>query len=178
MKTRSNDLARVFSFRMICIREQRFPWLGIDPDLNYDTMSLVKLKTLRHIAKLSEKLFAVVPNIPQYNIKSFRLLNYMVDIKLAVQRIAKLLDTYFTQNKLSLFQMRSLDLLNFFLKEIVSEDVLVEANLGEVFVDEIYNVMRVANELEYPPMPQCNWCGENILYRYLQLLLHSPSHNP
>lgn len=152
-----------FLFRVTSIQDKKFPWQGIEKNLNYDTLSLIKLKVLRWIARMSEKVYLIVPRIEEYNIKAYVLLHYMVDIKLAVGRMTKLLNIYFTDKKLSLFQMQSLDLLNFFLKEMVAKDILAKANLGETFIDEIYGVMRIANEIQYPPMPHCLWCGENIL---------------
>ncbi|KAJ3661420.1 hypothetical protein Zmor_005815 [Zophobas morio] len=146
------------TLRVTCLQEKVFPWKGIDPNLNYDTLPLLKLKILRWISKLSEKIYPMIARVEEYHIKAYVLLNYAVDIKLAVQRMTKLLNVYFSEKKLSLFQMQSLDLLNFFLKEMVVTDVLTKANLGEVFVDEMYNVMKIANELQYPPMPQWTSC--------------------
>ncbi|EEZ99572.2 hypothetical protein TcasGA2_TC001557 [Tribolium castaneum] len=151
------------TLRVNCLQEKVFPWKGIDRNLNYDTLPLLKLKILRWIAKLSEKIYPMISRVEEYHIKAYVLLNYAVDIKLAVQRMTKLLNIYFSEKKLSLFQMQSLDLLNFFLKEMVVKDVLTKANLGETFIDEIFNVVKIANELQYPPMPQCLWCGEKII---------------
>jgi hypothetical protein len=105
----------------------------------------------------------MISRVEEYHIKAYVLLNYAVDIKLAVERMTKLLNIYFSEKKLSLFQMQSLDLLNFFLKEMVVKEILTKANLGETFIDDMYNVMKIANELQYPPMPQCFWCGEKII---------------
>ncbi|XP_068918058.1 uncharacterized protein [Tenebrio molitor] len=151
------------TLRVNCLQEKVFPWRNIDRNINYDALPLLKLKILRWIAKLSEKIYPMISRVEEYHIKAYVLLNYAVDIKLAVERMTKLLNIYFSEKKLSLFQMQSLDLLNFFLKEMVVKEILTKANLGETFIDDMYNVMKIANELQYPPMPQCFWCGEKII---------------
>lgn len=75
----------------------------------------------------------------------------------------KLLARKSSGEELSLFQMRSLDVQNMFLKEMVLKNVLSKLNVGVQVVNEIKEIVAVANELAYPDMPQCVWCGENIL---------------
>lgn len=148
----------------MCLKEKRFPWQGINPDINYSQLSLLKLKTLRLIAKLSEEVYNLVPRITNYDIKPYILLHYMVDIKLAIERINNLLHLRNSGTELTKFQMQSIDVQNFFLKEMVVKDILTKLDVGEEFIDEIDHIMRIANELRYPQMPQCFWCGENILF--------------
>lgn len=150
-------------FRLICLKEKRFPWIGLPSDLNHDDLSLLQLKTLRIIAKLSENVFNVVPRVQHYNIKPFILLHYLVEIKLVMARMKKLFSLVSNGKELSLFQMRSLDIQNFFLKEMVLKNVLPKMNVGSKIVSEMAEVIEIANELEYPDMMQCIWCGENIL---------------
>ncbi|KAJ8985118.1 hypothetical protein NQ317_012768 [Molorchus minor] len=152
------------ALRLICIKDKRFPWLGLPPDLNYDHLSLLQLKTLRWVAKLSETVFNLVPYIRNYDIKPYIILHYLVEIRLKLKRINTLLNLRNTGKHLSLFQMRSIDLQNFFLKEMVVKNILLKANVGRNFVNEMRDVISIANELRYPPMSQCVWCGENILF--------------
>ncbi|KAK9878008.1 hypothetical protein WA026_020220 [Henosepilachna vigintioctopunctata] len=149
--------------RLISYKEKKFPWNGLDKDIDYDNLTLSQLKSLRWIAKLSEKVYSVIPSITEYNIKPYILLHYMVTIKLTLKRMKKLLRIIATGRKLSDFQMRSLDIQNLFLKELVVMKILEKAKVGEKFIDELIEVMEKANELEYPDMIPCFWCGENIL---------------
>ncbi|XP_060534853.1 uncharacterized protein LOC132707152 [Cylas formicarius] len=149
------------TLRVTSLKEQRFPWLGLDPDLNYDTLSPARLKTLMHVARISETAYGVVPKVVTYDIKPYVLLHYLVDIKWAVTRLGKLLQSDW--DMLSLFQRRSVFMHNFFLKTVVAGDVLVKAGVGETFVTEMCRVMAVANELEYPEMMRCRLCGERVL---------------
>lgn len=80
-----------------------------------------------------------------------------------MHRINKLLTLRNNGQQLSKFQMQSIDVQNMFLKEMVVQDVLAKANVGVNFIDEIYKIIILANELKYPGMPQCHWCGQNIL---------------
>ncbi|CAH2011790.1 unnamed protein product [Acanthoscelides obtectus] len=146
--------------RITCIREKRFPWLGISPDLNYDKLSIYHLKLLRQLAKLSEMVFNFVPVVKNYDIKPFILTHYLLQIKLVVQRLKRLL----AQKDLSVYQMRSIDVQNFFLKEMIAKNILAKSNVGKTFIDDIRSVMEVANEMRYPDTMQCIWCGENILF--------------
>ncbi|KAJ8929896.1 hypothetical protein NQ314_017361 [Rhamnusium bicolor] len=117
------------ALRLICLKDKRFPWLGLSPDLNYDKLSLLQLKTLRLLAKQSEMVFNSVPFVRNYNIKPYILLHYLVEIKLIVRRINKLLNLRNSGKDLSVFQMRSIDLQNFFLKEMVVKNILAKANI-------------------------------------------------
>lgn len=148
---------------MICLKEKRFPWIGLPSNLNHDDLSLLQLKTLRLIAKLSENVFSVVPRVQYYNIKPFILLHYLLEIKLIIARMKKLFSLKSSGKELSLFQMRSLDIQNFFLKEMVLKNILPKVNVGLNVVKELTEVMEIANELHYPDMMQCIYCGENIL---------------
>lgn len=145
------------------MKEKRFPWIGLPSDLNHDDLSLLKVKTLRHIAKLSENVFSVVPRVQHYNVKPFILLHYLVEIKLVMARIRKLFSLVSNGKELTLFQLRSLDIQNFFLKDMVLKNVLPKMNVGSKIVTEMTELIEIANELEYPDMMQCVWCGENIL---------------
>nr|CAI5864315.1 unnamed protein product [Callosobruchus analis] len=146
--------------RLVCIREKRFPWLGISSNLNYDTLSVYHLKLLRQLARMSEMVINFVPIVKNYDIKPFIIIHYLLQIKLVVQRLKKLLK----KKDLSLFEMRSIDVQNFFLKEMVAKNILAKANVGKTFIEDIRCVMEVANEMRYPDMIQCIWCGENILF--------------
>nr|CAH7739742.1 unnamed protein product [Callosobruchus chinensis] len=146
--------------RILCIKEKRFPWVGISSDLNYDTLSVYHLKLLRQLARISEMVINFVPIIKNYDIKPFIIIHYLVQIKLVVQRLKNLLQ----QKDLSSFQMRSIDIQNFFLKEMVAKNILPKANVGKTFIEDMRCVMEVANEMRYPDMIQCIWCGENILF--------------
>lgn len=145
------------------MKEKRFPWIGLPSDFNHDDLSVLQLKILRNIAKLSENVFSVVPRIQTYNIKPFILLHYLLEIKLIIARMKKLFSLKSSGKELSQFQMRSLDIQNFFLKEMVMKSVLPKMNVGSKIVNEMIEVMEIANELEYPDMMHCVWCGENIL---------------
>ncbi|XP_018570513.1 uncharacterized protein LOC108910411 [Anoplophora glabripennis] len=149
--------------RLLCLKDKRFPWLGIPAELDYDNLSLLKLKTLRWLAKLSEMVFNTVPVVKNYDIKPYIILHYLVQIKLILKRLNGLLSKKQSGEELSLFQMRSIDIQNFFLKEMVVKNVLAKANVGRNFINEIKQVMRVANELRYPAMLHCVWCGEKII---------------
>lgn len=137
--------------------------MDLPSNLNHDDLTLVQLKTLRQIAKLSESVFNVVPRIHHYNIKPFIVLHYLLEIKMVVMRMKKLFSLKASGKKLSVFQMRSLDIQNFFLKEMVLKNILAKAGVGKKFVNEVTQAIEIANELEYPDMIQCVWCGENIL---------------
>ncbi|CAH1170360.1 unnamed protein product [Phaedon cochleariae] len=151
------------TLRLICMKEKQFPWSGIPPDINYDDLPLIKLKTLRLIAKMSEMVFNLIPVVTNYEIKPFVILHYLVEIKLVIKRMKKLLSLLSSKKILTEFQMRSLCVQNFFLKEIVVRDILPKANVGKRFIEEIRSVMELANELQYPDMMRCVWCGEKIL---------------
>ncbi|KAJ8948712.1 hypothetical protein NQ318_017880 [Aromia moschata] len=140
------------ALRLICLKDKRFPWLGLPHDLNYDDLSLLQLKTLRLLARLSEMVFNLVPVIRKYDIKPYIILHYLVQIKLIVNRMNKLFELRNSGENLSVFQMRSIDVQNFFLKEMVVKNILAKANVGKNFVSEIRHVMSIANELRYPPM--------------------------
>lgn len=146
---------------MISFKERKFPWHGIG-NLNYDKLTLQQLKSLRWISKLSEHIYNIVPQITAYNIKPYILLHHLVTIQLVVNRMRKLLNDISQGNSLSLFQMRSLDICNMYLKEMVMMKILEKSKVGERFVDDMIEVMEIANEIEYPDMPQCFWCGEKV----------------
>ncbi|XP_045463448.1 uncharacterized protein LOC123673071 [Harmonia axyridis] len=148
--------------RMLSFKEKKFPWHGIE-DLDYDKLKLPQLKTLRWISKLSENVYNIVPQINGYYIKPYILLHHLVTIQLVVSRMRKLLNDLYQGKELSLFQMRSLDISNMYLKEVVLMKILEKSEVGERFIDDIISVMEVANELEYPDMPPCFWCGEKII---------------
>ncbi|KAG5871674.1 hypothetical protein JTB14_007357 [Gonioctena quinquepunctata] len=152
------------AMRLNCLKEKRFPWLGLPLDLNYDTLPLFKLKTLRCIAKLSEMVFNIVPVVENYNMKPFILLHYLVEIKLVVNRMKRLLNLLSSGKEISEFQRHSIFIQNFFLKEMVVKNILAKANVGMTFIEDITSVMEVANELSYPEPSNCVWCGENILF--------------
>lgn len=154
----------IICFRLLCLKEKRFPWLGIPPDLNYDKLNLVELKTLRLIAKISEMVFQTIETVKSYDIKSYIMIHYLVEIKLIIRRINKLLHIRNSGKELTMFQMQSIDIQNFFLKDLVARNILAKANVGKRFVTEMIKVMEIANELRYPDMMQCIWCGENILF--------------
>ncbi|XP_030766057.1 uncharacterized protein LOC115890073 [Sitophilus oryzae] len=151
------------TLRMVCLKEQRFPWLGIDPDLNYDTLSLHKLKTLRLIAQMSETVFSVVKEVRSYDIKPYILIHYLVDIKLITKRLNKLFSQMNSGKKLSDFQMRSIELQLFFLKETVLNGILAKAEIGENFIKDISHVLSIGNEIEFPDMVPCQFCGEKLI---------------
>ncbi|XP_057658637.1 uncharacterized protein LOC130895405 [Diorhabda carinulata] len=150
------------TLRINCIKEKRFPWLGLPLALNYDTLSLTKLKTLRLIAKISEMIFSLIPVVKNYNIKPFILLHYLVSIKLVTQRMTMLLNKSI-KNKLTDFQMHSLYIQNVFLKEMVAKNILPKAKVGKTFINEMKSVMEIANEMEYPEPLTCVWCGDKIM---------------
>ncbi|KAJ8925213.1 hypothetical protein NQ315_001399 [Exocentrus adspersus] len=143
------------ALRLICLKDKRFPWLGLPSTLNYDDLSLTRLKTLRWLAQLSEMVYSTVPVIRNYNIKPFVILHYLVQIKLVVKRLDLLLNLHGTGTELSVFQKRSLEIQNFFLKEMVAKNVLAKANVGRGFIGDMRRVMGIANELRYPDMVQC-----------------------
>ncbi|XP_074030275.1 uncharacterized protein isoform X2 [Leptinotarsa decemlineata] len=149
--------------RLNCLKEKYFPFLGLPSDLNYDTLSLPKLKTLRVIAKLSEMVFKKVRIVKSYDLKPYVLLHYLVEIKLVVNRMRRLLKLLSSGQKLSEFQMRSIFIQNIFLKEMVVKDILPKSNVGNTFIEDIMSVMELANELKYPEPMDCIWCGEKIL---------------
>ncbi|XP_028143365.2 uncharacterized protein LOC114337138 isoform X1 [Diabrotica virgifera virgifera] len=150
------------TLRIVCIKEKRFPWLGLPSNLNYDTLSTTQLKTLRLVAQLSEMVFSVIPTVKTYDIKPFIILHYLVTIKLAIERMTRLFNKR-KETKLSDFQMRSIFIQNFFLKEMVAKNILPKANVGKTFIDSMIEVMTIANELEYPEPLDCVWCGDKIL---------------
>lgn len=147
------------TLRLICLKEQRFPWLGIKPDLDLDSCSITELKTLRLIAKISESVFVIIKRVYSYNIKPYILLHYLVDIKVILQRLALVL----TEKDLSEFQMQSIDLQVLFLKELVKNGVLLKAQVGKTFISELTHILSIANELVYPDMVRCNYCGEKLI---------------
>ncbi|CAG9862574.1 unnamed protein product [Phyllotreta striolata] len=149
------------ALRMLCIKEKRFPWLGLPSHLNYDTLSLTQLKTLRLIAKLSEMVFNLIPYIKSYTMKPYILVHYLLEIQLIVKRMSRLLHRSKTK-RLTDFQMRSISIQNFHLKELIAGDVLAKANVGKTFVEDIASAMRIANELEYPEPLVCAWCGDKV----------------
>ncbi|XP_076272204.1 uncharacterized protein LOC143203805 isoform X1 [Rhynchophorus ferrugineus] len=167
MDNESGTLAKhwdcIETLRLLCLKEQRFPWLGIDPLMDYDSLSLHKLKVMRIIAKLSETVFVAVKEVRNYDIKPFILLQYLVDIKLIVERLVYLFDLMYSGKKLSPFQLTSMELQVFFLKEIVVSGILLRAEVGKHFIEEITKVLQVANELTFPDMIRCRLCGEKLI---------------
>ncbi|CAG9763706.1 unnamed protein product [Ceutorhynchus assimilis] len=151
------------ALRLMCVKEQRVPWLGLDSDLELDNLSLLQLKTFRLIAQLSESVFVVVKRVTSYNIKPFIFYQYLVTIKLIIQRLSQLFKEKSQGKQLTTFELRSLDLQVFFLKEIISNGVLPKAQVGATFIEEISNILQVANELKYPDMIQCSYCGEKLI---------------
>lgn len=151
------------TLRLVCLKEQRFPWLGIKSDLDLDSCSVTELKTLRLIAKISESVFVIIKRVYSYDIKPYILLHYLVDIKVILQRLALLFAEKSNGKKLSVFQMQSIDLQVLYLKELVRNGVLLKAQVGKSFISELTHILSIANELEYPDMDRCNYCGEKLI---------------
>lgn len=151
------------TLRLSCLKEQRFPWLGINSNLELDNLSITKLKTYRLIAQISETVFSVIKRVVTYEIKPYILLHYLVDIKLIIQRLTKLFKDRAEGKELSLFELRSIELQIFFLKEMVVGGVLSKAQVGTKFINEISHILAIANEIKYPDMIQCIFCGEKLI---------------
>lgn len=149
--------------RLLCFKGKKFPWEKMDQNLDYDKLSLPELKALKQIAILSENIYATVPYIEEYRFKAHILIHYLLTIKYVVKRMRKLLFIYSTSKDLTTFQLRSLDIQNMYLKEVVAKGILEKAQVGEQFIDDIIDVMEKANLIEYPPMPHCFWCGQRII---------------
>lgn len=151
------------ALRLICVKEQQFPWLGLDYNIDLDQAGLVQLKTLRLLAKISETVFSVIKRVAAYDIKPFILLHYLVDTKLVLQRLALMLKARADGKELTVFQLRSMDVQVFFLKEVVSNGILLKAQVGKGFIREISHILAIANDMVFPEAEQCNLCGEKIL---------------
>ncbi|KAL1492181.1 hypothetical protein ABEB36_012666 [Hypothenemus hampei] len=151
------------AIRLICLKEQRFPWLGLNKNMDLDNCSLIELKTLRLIAKISETIFCKVKRVVSYDIKPYVLLHYLVKIRIIINNLRKLFKDRDQGRELSEFEMRSIDLQVFFLKEVVVNGILPKAEVGCNFIKDISNILTVANELEYPDMIRCNFCGEKLI---------------
>ncbi|XP_066263058.1 uncharacterized protein [Euwallacea similis] len=159
------------ALRLICLKDQRFPYLGLNPDIDLDTCSLIELKTIRLIAKISETVFTTMVRVVTYEIKPYILVHYLVDIKMILQRLSLL---FKEKRQLSVFEMRSVHLQVFFLKELVMSGVLAKSQVGKNFIGEISHILAIANELEYPDVEECLFCGEKLL-GYMCLPPHKDS---
>ncbi|KAK4877725.1 hypothetical protein RN001_010231 [Aquatica leii] len=133
-------------------------------ELDYDKLSLVQLKTCFWLAKSSEMMHDKTQLYRKVSVIKFDEVKYILKIKLAIQHAHYLLQCLASGDNLSEFHMQSLDIINMFLKETILDGIIHKLGLGKVTIDELYDVIIVANELQYPPPPKCLWCEEHILF--------------
>lgn len=77
------------------------------------------------------------------------------------------------KKKITEFQLQNLFVLNNYLKEFVLQDM--NMNLIETFrlSDKVKEVLLASNDLEYPEMPKCLVCNDNILLISIKLIIFS-----
>ncbi|XP_025830492.1 uncharacterized protein LOC108741769 isoform X2 [Agrilus planipennis] len=143
--------------------EKKLPCFGLPQNVDYDLFSLTKLKTYLWLAKASEMIIDKVLFINEYNIKTFDDIKMILKIKLTVKHMEDLFELYNKNKTLTKFQMNSLYLHNLFLKDVVYDNRLEKLGLGENTFDSITVALTKSNCFEYPEVPTCFICEENIL---------------
>lgn len=130
---------------------------------SYSEFSLGKIKIYMHISKICSTIYDQQDTfINNINIQPYESLRYIFNVTLIIDRIKYLLKLK-KEDNITEFQMQNLFLLNNYLKEYVLHDSQV--NLLETFgmCKMIRETMTACNELEYPKMPICLICNDNIL---------------
>ncbi|KAI4470974.1 transcription factor iiic subunit delta n-term [Holotrichia oblita] len=98
-------------------------------DIDYDNMSLYKLKLLLFISKSLEAIAEQTGNI-SFISKSTEDIQQIVTIKLSIKRIGHLLKLQECSSNLTEFQLHNIYVLNTFLKQIVVENWILKLELG------------------------------------------------
>lgn len=132
--------------------------------LDYDTLSLLELKTLLHISKITRVIYSRKVQDVNRNIESVTTLAIIIQIKLAIKRMRDLVQHHSEGKQLTQFQMNSLELVDAYLREIILGNTLKKFGLTKNTANEIYDLMASAHNMEFPPMPRCFWCKNNILF--------------
>lgn len=132
--------------------------------LDYDSLTLLELKTLLHISKITRVIYSRKVQDVNRNIESVTTLAVIVQIKLAIKRMKDLVQQHAAGKQLTQFQMNSLELADAYLREIILGGILKKFGLTKNTADEIYDLMARVHNMEFPPMPSCFSCKNNILF--------------
>lgn len=104
--------------------------------------------------------------ITKHNILKSQEFKTMIQLTSSLNHMKRLFVLYSKNGgNIDEFHLQSLDLLNGYLKEIVADDVILKLGLGDDVIEDVYQAMRLANEISYPLPPICFLCQENILLR-------------
>lgn len=127
---------------------------------DFSIAPFIKLKVLLFLTKITEITYDQIQYLDGADITSYDYILKIVNIKMAVYRILNLLNQ---EKELSNFQYQSINILNNYLKDQILDGTIPKMNLNKKFGEEILDAVVRSNELEYPDMPECHYCKENIL---------------
>lgn len=155
-----------FRFRVNGLKFQIFPCENYSFILraNYDSLSLYMLKTLIHLARITEKVYTQKKRDVWCHMEPPCIYELIAQLKLCIQFSNHLLNLHSSGKELTVFQMNSLEVIVNFLKETVRVKLLERYNLLKNTLNDVYHVLSHCSNLEYPLMPTCIWCGGNTLY--------------
>lgn len=139
------------------------PTSDLPAKLNYDKLTIFKLKICMLLVKVSDMIHDKLPTVVEKQILTYDELKYIVKIKLAAQHMNHLLEIFVEQKSLPEFHLQSLYILNMFLKNVIIEGIFLKLELGESTIDELYNVIRSSRQLDYPVPPKCVFCKKDII---------------
>lgn len=139
--------------------------------MDYDVLSFLEIKTLFHISKITRVIYSRKVQDVNRNIESATAFAIIMQIKLAIKRMSDLVQQSSDGRQLTQFQMNSLELADSYLKETILGNNLQKFGLTKRTADEIYDLMAVVHNMEFPLMPKCFWCKNNILFYCINVIL-------
>lgn len=153
----------IFFCRVQSIINKQLPCNRLKKPENYDGITLHKLKTYLHISKISETVFDLHEIVDaELILKPYKTLKCLFEVRLTIYRMKYLLELH-SKNQINEFQLQNLFILNNCLKEFIANEENNKLIQGRHIIKKITDVIKVANNLEYPEMPQCAICNNNIL---------------
>lgn len=129
--------------------------------LNYDALDMYDLKMLLHLSRVTQTVYSRITKDINRNIEPPLIFDIILQLKFAINCMSEWM---YDCDKLTKFQMNSLEILDGFLRETIHSKVLLRYKLRKTSIDEIYDILSDAHNLEYPEMPKCIWCCNNILF--------------
>lgn len=161
----SHYLYSFYVCRVHCFKSKRYPCekYPFILKINYDKLTLLELKTLLHVSRITKVISTKKVQDVNRNIESSTIYDILVQIKLAIKRMKDLVHQHQQSKTLSEFQMNSLEIVDSYLREVIMVNTLRKYRMAESTANDIYDLMAYVHNLEFPAMPKCFWCKENIL---------------
>lgn len=153
------------NFRIRCLKKKVYPCRNYPfiMNLNLTDLPLAQLKVLLHLSRITEVVTKRKKSDLQKNMEQPSVYERIIQIKLAMCRISFLLNLHQNGKELTTFQYNSLELAVYYLRASVNNGVLERYGLGKNMLEEMYQLLCLAGNLEYPPMARCFWCNDDIL---------------